>query len=263
MTEKHFLDDLTVLIVGFDGYVDVWNHDIELMNKFWRERPRTILANSELNPHYENVEVINTGPNSEWSKKVQFALDKINTPYVMLLLEDFFITDYVDNDRLESVMKLIKEDGIKFYQISVQLIKQNWEKGRPYKNNKDIIIIPSDKKYGINLQAAIWEKKFLLNTVGTGNYNAWEFEVNQLGADNYNRERVEFLIDRRNVLNITHTVVQSKYLRSAKKKLAKMGIKIPEEERKQLSKSDDFKYTLKLLMYSVCYRRNIIDPNRR
>jgi len=251
MTEKNYLDDVSVLIIGFDGYKDVWDHDIELLNKYWPNRPKTYLANSILNPNYENVEIINAGPDSEWSKKVQVALNRIETPYVMLLLEDFYITDYVDNQQLESVMKMIETDGIKFYQILVQLVKQSWEKGKPYKGNKRIIIIPSNKKYGINLQAAIWNKEFLRQTVGTGNYNAWEFEVNQLGTEDYNKEKIEYLIDTRNLLNITHAVVQSKYLRSAKKKLKTMGIEIPESERAQLSKSDNFRYVLKLFMYSA------------
>ena len=60
MIGKKYLDDVTVLIIGFDGYKDVWDHDIELMNKYWSERPKTYLANSELRPSYDKVEIINT-----------------------------------------------------------------------------------------------------------------------------------------------------------------------------------------------------------
>ncbi len=251
MNKMSIFDDLSVLIIGFDGYVDVWNHDIQLLNKYWKNRPKTYLADSLLNPSYENVEIINAGENSEWSRKVQVALDKIDTPYVLLLLEDFFITDYVDNRRIEKVFRMIKHDGIKFYQVLVQLIKQSWEKGKPYRGNKHIHIIPKDKKYGLNLQAAIWEKDFLKQVVGEGNYNAWEFEVNQLGTKNYNVGKVEYLIDDRNILNITHTVVQSKYLRGAVRKLKQIGVNIPDSERPRLSVKDDAKYNLKLFMYSA------------
>ena len=254
-----YINDLSVLIIGFDGYKDVWDHDIELMNKYWPDRPKTFLANSELNPEYDGVEVINAGPGSEWSKKVQVALERIETPYVLLLLEDFFITDYVDNQKIESIMKMIEEDGIKFYQVLVQLIRQTWEKGKPYKNLEYIKIIPSQKKYGINLQAAIWEKEFLRTIVGEGNYNAWEFEINQLGTNTYNQEKIELLIDVRNILNILHAVVQSKYLRSAKRKLSLMGIWISEGERPQLSRRDDFKYIFKLFMYSVT-PKSLVKP---
>lgn len=243
--------DISILIVGFDGYKDVWDHDIELMNKYWKNRPKTYLVNSELCVDYEGVEIINAGPNSEWSKKVQVALDIIDTKYVLLLLEDFFISDYVDNSVIEQIMTMIKKDHIKFYQVLVQLLNQKWEKGKPYKGNKNIKIIPREKKYGINLQAAIWEKDFLKEKVGTDNYNAWMFEVNQLENCNYNDSTIEYLIDTRNVLNITHAIVQSKYLRSAKKKMKKIGISIPETERMQMNFADDFKYNLKLFMYSA------------
>ena len=217
MIRKSVLDDLSILIIGFDGYKDVWDRDIYLMNKFWPDRPKTYLVNSELVPIYDGIEIINAGPNSEWSRKVQVALDRVDTPYVLLLLEDFFITDYVDNKMLESIIQMIEDDGILFYQLLVQLINQKWEKGKTYKRDKNIKIIPSNKKYGINLQAAIWDKEFLKKTIGIGNYNAWKFEINQLGREDFNIEKIEYLIDVRNVLNILHTVVQSKYLRQAKR----------------------------------------------
>ena len=249
--EQHYMDDLAVLIIGYDGYKDVWDCHFKLLNQFWGNRPKTYLADSLLSPMYEGVEVINAGQNSEWSKKVQVALDKITTPYVLLLLEDFFITDYVDNEVLQSIMNLIEGEKIKFYQVCVQLLKQTWEKGKSYKGNKKIKIVSRDKKYGLNLQAAIWEKEFLRQTVGSGNYNAWEFEVSQLGTKNYNQERIEYLIDVRNPLNITHAVVQSKYLRGAIRKLESIGVSVNTSERPMLSRIENAKYNLKLLMYSI------------
>ncbi len=254
MVKKNYLEDVSVLIVGFDGYKDVWDRDFELMNKYWAVRPKTYLATSELDPQYKNVEVISSGPNSEWSKKVQTALNRISTPYVILMLEDFFITDYVENRKLEATIKLIEKNDIKFYQLLVQLIRQTWEKGEKYKGYKYIKIIPPKKKYGINLQAAIWNREFLKEVVGKGNYNAWQFEINQLKRENLNKKKKEFLIDVRNILNITHSVVQSKYLRGAKRKLARIGIVIPETERQQLSFVNNFKYEFKLFMYSVTPR---------
>lgn len=247
---NNIYDEVSILIVGFDGYRDVWEHSIELMNKYWQNRPKTYLATSELSPNYKNVEIIKAGPNSEWSKKAKTALDKIKTPYVILLLEDFFISDYVDHKKLKSVLKMVKNDNIKFYQILVQLIRQSWEKGKPYKGNKHIHIIPRNKRYGINLQAAIWEKEFLEKTIGEGNYNAWSFEVMQLGTENYNAGKIEFLIDDRNILNIIHTVVQSKYLPKALRLLKRKGHSINPAEREVLGGIENLKYQLKLLMYS-------------
>lgn len=243
-------DDVSILVVGYDGYIDVWNHFFELMNKNWPNRPKTFLASSEITPHYENIEVIPAGPNSEWSLRAQTALKKIDTPYVILMLEDFFISKPVDNGRVRKAIDLIKQDNIKFYQILVQLIKQTWEKGKPYKDNKNIKIIPKDKKYPLNLQAAIWETDYLREVIGDGNYNAWLFEISQI--DNYcNVDHIDCLIDVTNMLNIVHTVVQSKYLRGAVKEMERLGYSIDLSERPLLSKSEDFKYMIKLFMYSA------------
>lgn len=248
---KDIYDDVSILVVGYDGYIDVWNHFFELMNKYWVDRPKTYLATSELTPKYANVEVINAGVDSEWSKRAYIALDYIKTPYVILMLEDFFITDYVNNDLVKKSLELVQKDHIKFYQILVQLIKQTWEKGKPYKGDKHIHIIPENKKYGINLQAAIWDTEFLKEKIGRNNYNAWKFEMNQLNGEKYNVNKIEYLIDDRNILNITHAVVQSSYLRSAVKKMKKIGCDIDLNERKELSLKEDFKYNLKLFMYSI------------
>ena len=248
---RNLYDDVSILVVGFDGYVDVWNHFFELMNQYWPNRPKTYLATSEAKPEYEGVEVVTAGPNTEWSLRARAGLEKITTPYVILMLEDFFITDYVDDALVKECLELVEQDNILFYQILVQLIKQTWEKGKPYKGDKRIHIIPSDKKYGINLQAAIWNTDFLREKIGTENYNAWLFEMNQLDSERYNQEKIEYLIDDRNILNITHTVVQSKYLRTAVKKIEKQGHHIDLNERPMLSKKDDFKYNLKLFMYSA------------
>lgn len=243
-------DNLTILVVGFDGYHDVWNHFFELINKNWPDRPRTILADNELTPHYVGVEVISAGKDAEWSKKVQVALEQINTPYVLLLLEDFFIAEPVNNNVINETLHLISENDIWFYQVLVQLLNQKQIKGAPYKGNKNIHIVPSDKKYGINLQAAIWKTEFLKKKVGTENYNAWQFEIRQLGTENYNIKGIHYLIDDRNILNIEHAVVQSKYLPGTLKRLDKLGYRIDRNERQMLSTKQNFDYNLKLFMYA-------------
>lgn len=243
--------DLSILIVGFDGYKDVWDIDIYLLNKYWSNRPKTYLATSVLKPEYKNVEVIAIGEGSEWSKKAYNALKVINTKYVLLLLEDFFISSPVNNTLVLDSLNLINEYKIKFYQVLVQLIKSSWEKGTPFQGNKHIKIIPKDKKYPLNLQAAIWDREFLMETIGKGNYNAWQFEIKQISISDINVNKIEYLIDDRNILNIEHTIVQSKYLRAPLKRILKREPSIDIAGRDVLNFKEDFKYQFKLLMYSL------------
>ena len=246
-----FLNEkLTVIVVGFDDYVDVWNHCFDLMNRFWKDRPRTILVDSELNPSYDKVDVINAGSEAEWSKKSKKALGEVSTEYILLLLEDFFISKPVDNKRILKAIELMDADQLDYYQVLIQLSNQSWAKGKSYKGDKHIRIIPSDKKYPINLQAAIWRKDFFEKCLGDGNYNTWKFEMDHM-YDVVNIDKINCVLDNSNILNIIHSVVQSKYLRSSVKALRKIGCIIHENERPILSRKDDFKYNLKLFMYGI------------
>ena len=242
--------DLSILIVGYDGYKDVWDIDIYLLNKYWSNRPKTYFATSVLKPEYENVEIITAGEGSEWSKKACNALNQIKSKYVLLLLEDFFVSSPVNNKLVLDSLQLIKNNEIKFYQVLVQLINSSWEKGAPFQGNEHIKIVPQEKKYPLNLQAAIWDRDFLLETIGKGNYNAWQFEIKQIAIDNLNVNKIEYLIDDRNILNIEHTIVQSKYLRAPLRRILKKEPQIDISGRAILCVKDNFKYNLKLLMYS-------------
>lgn len=254
--------DLSILIVGFDGYKDVWDTDIYLLNKYWSDRPQTYLATSVLRPEYENVDVISAGEGSEWSRKAYTALKEIKTKYVLLLLEDFFISSPVDNVLVLDSLQLVIDNNIKFYQVLVQLIKSTWEKGCPFQGEKRIKIIPQEKKYPLNLQAAIWDREFLLKTIGEENYNAWQFEIRQLTLCDINTDKIEYLIDDRNILNIEHMIVQSKYLRAPLKRILKRNPNIDIKGREVLSLKENLKYQFKLFMYSFT-PQCLINPFKR
>lgn len=255
-------NDLSILIIGYDGYIDVWENFVYFINKYWSHRPMTYLATSELQPDFPNIKVIPSGKNSEWSKKAQTALKEIKTKYVLLLLEDFFITDEVDNEKISEILEFIKENDVKFYQLTTQYISKIFVEGKPLKDNKHIHIIPKDKKYGINLQAAIWETDFLRNTIGDGNYNAWTFECNNLSLNHYDESKTQYLIDDRNILNILHAVLQSKYLPYAVKRCKELGHPLNVEQRPILSKLENAKYSLKLLAYSLTPKK-LVKPIKK
>lgn len=247
---EYLNEKLTVLIIGFDGYVDVWRHSADLLNRFWKNRPRTILANSELRPNYQNIEIVNAGKDAEWSKKAIEALKVIDTEYVLLMLEDFFISAEIENETIANTLRFMDTENIDYCQVLVQAFNQSWVQAKSYKGNKHILAIDSNKKYPINLQAAIWRKSYLQEALGEGNYNAWTFEMNHM-YDIVNTDRISCVIDDTNMLHIIHGIVQSKYLRNAKRKLKKLGCNISDDERATLSFKDDFKYNFKLLMYSI------------
>lgn len=236
--------NLALLVVGYDEYVDVWNSYFELLNKYWVKRPKTYLATSVLKPSYKNVNVITTDKNSEWSTKARKALSQIEEDYVILLLEDFFTTRYVDNDKINDLVETMEKYQLNF----CRMLDQKKMKGKLLNINRHIMIIPRDEKYGLCLQPAIWRKDFLLKLIGEGNYNPWIFEFKLIDLNLHNKERVDSIQDDRNLLEITHGIVQSQYLPKCIRIFKKQNYNFDLTKRKVLSPKENFKYRLKVFV---------------
>lgn len=255
MEKNKFFDDLSLLIIGYDPYKDVWNHYFHLLNKYWKCRPKTYLISNELTPDYDGVVVIPAGSDAEWSKKVIVGLNNISTKYVLLLLEDFFTTLEVNNNILCDLINVIDQNNIKY----CKLLNQSKIKGLSFNNLQYLHIINRNEKYGISLQPAIWERKFLEKIVGHENYNAWIFELNQVANPIQNKnDTIDSIADNRNILNITHAVVQGKYLRRAVKIFKKQNYIINDGNREVLSIFNNFKYMFKRFVAE--YSPNFLKP---
>ena len=242
MKEDKILDNISLLIIGYDPYNDVWDHYFYLLNKYWKKRPKTYLISNELVPDYYGVKVISAGKSAEWSNKVMVGLKNIDTKYVLLLLEDFFTTTSVSNDVLSNLLYVMEENNIKY----CKLLNQSKIEGKSFNNLDYLHVINKNEKYGISLQPSIWEKHFLENLVGPENYNAWIFEFNQVANPIQNENGiVDSIADDRNILNITHAVVQGKYLRKAVKVFKKQGYMIDDGHREVLTRIENFKYMFK------------------
>ena len=228
---KH--ENVALVIIGYDGYCDLWDHYFELMNKFWGNRPyKTYLFNNELDKKYENVITVNCGKEAEWSKKVQKALEVIEEEYICLLLEDFFVYKEVNNNHLDLAINLMRDNDINYYKLNTfSKIKGNKAFNKDY-----LIYLNSKNDYAISLQPAIWEKEFLKELVGQENYNAWIFEFKCIEFQNKNPQIVNNCVyDSRNFLNIEHGVVQGDYLPKLIRKFNEINYKFDIEKRPIMS----------------------------
>ena len=219
---------MAILIIGFDGYSDLWDDCINLFDKYWKNRNYDVyLANNTKKVNYEGIKVINCGEKAEWSKKVSIALSNIQEDYVCLLLEDFFIGDYVENKIIDNTLNFIKNEKIKYFKITDNN-RFTPTKNPIYKNKKNLKVIYDDTDYGISLQPAIWEKKYLAELIGNENYNAWTFEINRLKEEKDGKKLIltGCIEDTRNILNIKHGVLQGKLLPSTIKYFKKNNYNI-------------------------------------
>lgn len=239
--------DLTLLLVSYDGYGDMWPTFFECKEKYWPDCPyQLVLVNNIKAFKKKNVRVINCGRDAQWSMRTRLALESIESKYVLFLLEDFFLSDKVNTTDIQGAINLMEADNLDYYKI----MTFSKIKTKNYKRINYLHEIPADWPYGISLQAAIWKRDYFLKMVGTEDYNPWVFEVQRLNDEKRaeNPNSIVGVFDDRNILNICHMVVQGKYLPNAIRTMQKKGITIDLKSRNVMSWKESFTYRLKLIV---------------
>lgn len=236
-------NDLTILVVSYDGYSDMWDNFFGCKEKFWPDCPyATILANNSIDYKRDGVQTLNCGKDALWSLRTNMALHKIQSKYVCFVLEDFFFSAPINTSDFETAIKLMEENKIQYYKLlSFSSIETPSYKGLDYLKE-----IPDNLPYGISLMSAIWDREFFLEKIGKDNYNPWKFEVDRIleekGKDG---STLVGVYDSRNPLNICHMAVQGKYLPPAIKKMKDCGITIDTTKRGVMSASEYGVYSFK------------------
>lgn len=215
-------------------------------------------------PSYPGVKVIPCGKNAQWSDRTRYALEQIDSRYVCFLLEDFFISKNVDNDIIANALNLMMENHLSYYKL-LSLTKFT---GGRYKYFDYLQEITSTYPYGISLMPAIWDRELFCEKVGCESYDPWRFEVDRLKEeqDSCDNEIVG-VFDNRNILNITHMVVQGKYLPTSISKMSKMDIRNLSFRRPTMSYLSFAKYCGKMkigvLMRKYLFLRKIMAPFKK
>lgn len=105
-------EKITILVNSCDKYEDAWYPFFECLWHFAGELPYPIVLNTEKkqyrDAHYQ-VQCVNQlrSLHPTWSKRLLHVLESVETPYVFFLLEDYFLKDRFDRERLECVISYL------------------------------------------------------------------------------------------------------------------------------------------------------------
>lgn len=93
-------NDYAILVLSCDKYEPCWTPFFKLLDKYWECHPKVYLVTESKTCEY--CDTINVNSNV-WSERFLQALREIEEEYVLTMLDDFFIRDYVDNDRINEI----------------------------------------------------------------------------------------------------------------------------------------------------------------
>lgn len=220
---------LAMLVLSCDKYAPVWTDFFNLRDKFWADCPyKWYVSTESVDFVRENVEVIKCGKDLNWAGRFRKAVQSIDADYIGLFLEDYFISDKVDQNIVAALVELMAENNITTINTSDVF---SWIINQRKKEyfREHLIIVPKHLRWGITTCSTIWEKQFLLDTIGSGDYSAWQFEIDrckeaasETGLKGFNLcdDRMPFKV------STTPVIVQGGFYPPAIWKFKRLGYKI-------------------------------------
>ena len=166
------VSECTVLVASCDAYSDLWPPYFALLRKHWSDCPFPIaLITEEKRPVIEGVYPLCLGTGSDWSSLMLKALEAIETPYILLSLEDFFLRRNVNNHRIISLLESMKRERLNM----LRLIPRP---APPVRRTRaeEYGVLPMNAPYRVSTQAALWRVGVLHSLLVAGE-TAWQFEV--------------------------------------------------------------------------------------
>lgn len=164
---------LTLLIHSCDKFSDLWDAHIYLLNKNWADRGiDTIVATDNESPKsYDGVRIISAGEGKEITERTAFVLPQIKTDYILITLDDYFLTSPISSDRIDRLVDIMEEESLDYMRLFYRPKKKKYRS-----QYKDVYYYDMNGDYVVNLYSGIWRKDFVEKTLGE-RLNAWEYEV--------------------------------------------------------------------------------------
>lgn len=213
-----------IVVISFDGYKDLWNTFFECYEMFFHDctLPIYLITNNEI-PNYPHVNVVATGDEISWSCRVRKALEKIPEDTLLVLLEDYFLCEKTNSEKIDGLFRIFAENDYDYLRV-IPIPMQY--KRKP----KGAYPLDPSALYGVNLQAAIWKKSYLQKLLYDDDFSAWEFEARQKTSST---TRIDGNCAALNYagLNYLNGVIQGKWYPRTVKKLKKYGITVPTDKR--------------------------------
>ena len=166
-------NDVTLLVVSCDAYKDLWRPFFHCLFKYWPDCPYPIfLGSNEAEYSDPRVKPILVGPDKDYSSNLLAMLKHIDSPWVLLWIEDFILSAPVDNARLSKMISTVQSRGAGYLKPIA---------APPYaypKNSiEEIGVIPKGVKYRVNIGITLFKKDVLIKLLRSGE-SAWEIEYN-------------------------------------------------------------------------------------
>ncbi len=162
----------TLLVPSCDRYSDLWRPFFALLRRNWPDCPfDVVLGSNHLRCDEPGVQTLAVGDDRDWSTGLRKMLDGVDTPWVIVVLEDFLLERTVDTAAMLRLVDAAERLGAGYLRL------------RPFPppdcrlaRFPSVGEIEPGAPYRASMQAAIWRRDELHALLVEGE-NPWEFEI--------------------------------------------------------------------------------------
>lgn len=180
------MNDFSILINSCDKYSDAWEPFFRILEKSWPEIvDYPIYLNTESKKYEDpvfNVTVLNCvdeDAKKKWGKRLLDALDRIDSEYVLFLLEDFFFEESINHSEVLKCVNYLKNEP---NAVVISIIPQNECESEAYcaehelKEMPGYVLRKQKTDYKLSAGPSIWRKSLLKKwTLKNDTPWGWEF----------------------------------------------------------------------------------------
>lgn len=162
---------LSIYVSSSDAYTDLLPHFFGQFARYWPDCPHRIYLGGVAEDYaFNGIEVLRTGA-ADWSSGAIQCLERVETPYVLLLLEDYFLTRPVETTEIERIVTRMEQ--LELHAVRL-LPYPPPDMPMPALPSLGFQTIGAPNRIGT--QATIWRRDTLLELLCPGE-SIWEFEI--------------------------------------------------------------------------------------
>lgn len=179
------MPDLPVLVVSCDRYQDLWRPFFDLFWRHWPDCTGPVYLGTNFSRFDDpRVRTLAIGEDVTWSGSLRRMLDGVHAERVIVMLEDFFLTEPVNDARIRALHELSQEENLgclRLYSI--------YPPDRLVPGRRDMGRFEPGDRWRVTAQAAIWSQQTLRRLLVPG-FSAWDFEMLGSQMSDYLPDRI-------------------------------------------------------------------------
>jgi hypothetical protein len=162
---------MSILICSCDAYEDLWRPCINLFDRYWPHVPYPVFLGTETKSlAHPRVKSIQAGPGRHWSCGLRSWIESINSEYILLMLEDFFLRKPVIQSKISAALDFATSTNA--HQVRLVPLPPPTRRRQADELFGEC---ESGARYRVSTQAAIWRSESLLELL-LPEENIWQFE---------------------------------------------------------------------------------------